>query len=117
MTKDNDPLPAYLLAQLEAKNHAEYIEKYGNAVVPMLARFDGEVLVASATASVREGKSTANWTVVIRFPSLAQATKFYDSKEYEPLKALRMNQLTHGGTVVLVEGIDAATLASLRSSG
>jgi hypothetical protein len=42
---------------------------------------------------------------------MAVAEAFYSSPEYRPLKALREGELTRGGSVLLLDGFDAAALA------
>jgi len=96
----------YLIAHLRAKDHADYIQRYGTTVVPVLEQFQGKILVASPSAKVEEGISDENWTVIIQFPSFQLAEEFYQSPVYAPLKKLRVDDLTTGGTVVLVEGFD-----------
>lgn len=110
MTNAAQP-PGYLIAQIRVKDFADYFERYARHVIPMLAQIGGEVLVASPSAECREGAWPANWTVVIRFPSLKAARDFYASPEYAPLKALRIDELTDGCAVVLAAGFDPAALA------
>jgi uncharacterized protein (DUF1330 family) len=57
-----------------------------------------------------EGEWGGNWTVVIRFPSKVVAEEWYNSPEYQPLKELRIDDLTEGGSVVLVDGFDPVAL-------
>jgi uncharacterized protein (DUF1330 family) len=59
---------------------------------------------------VLEGEWGGNWTVVIRFPSKVVAEEWYNSPEYQPLKELRIDDLTEGGSVVLVDGFDPVAL-------
>lgn len=96
----------YLVAHLRAKDHADYIQRYGTNVVPVLEKYQGKILVASPSAKVEEGVSDENWTVIIQFPSLQLAEEFYRSPTYAPLKKLRTDDLTTSGTVILVEGFD-----------
>ncbi|MBT8467804.1 MAG: DUF1330 domain-containing protein [Myxococcales bacterium] len=102
--------PAYTIVRLNVKDYADYMQRYGFAVGEMLRKVGAEVLVASETVKVLEGEWEANWTVVIRFPSLEVAEQWYHSPEYQPLKELRMNELTEGGPFVMVEGFDASLL-------
>lgn len=104
----DSPRPAYLIARLEVKNHETYMERYGIPTIAVLRKFSADVLAASPAPRLLEGGWSSNWTVILRFPSLAIAEEFYRSAEYEPLKALRMKELTHGGSVLIVEGFDAA---------
>jgi len=102
--------PAYFVVQLEIKNQDEYIQRYGMPVLAMFESIGAEVLALSPAPTVLEGEWSGNWTVVIRFPSKNVAEQWYNSTEYQPLKALRMSELTEGGSVVLVEGFDPTAL-------
>ena len=50
-----------------------------------------------------EGDWHPERVVVLEFPSLEQARKFYDSPEYGPLKALRLRAAK--SKLLLVEGL------------
>jgi len=104
--------PGYLIAQIRIRDYAQYIERYARPVISMIARHGGEVLVASRSAECKEGEWPANWTVVIRFPSVQVVHEFYASPEYAPLKALRIDELTDGGAVAIAEGFNPAALAA-----
>lgn len=110
MPKGN--LPGYLIAQIRVRNLEDYVERYARHVIPLLARVGGEVLVASPAAECREGEWPANWTVVIRFPSLQAARDFYAAPDYAPYRALRLDELTDGSSLVIAEGFDPAALAA-----
>ena len=112
------PIPAYLIAQLDVKDHKEYRERYGISVVEMLQKIGAEPLAAAAAPTVLEGEWKGNWTVVIRFPSMQAATDWYNSAEYQPLKNLRIGELTTGGSAVFVEGFDlSAWQAAIGTKG
>ncbi len=106
------PIPAYLLAQIDVKDYDAYMQGYGMPAIAILEKYGAEVLVASANSATVEGASKGNWTVVIRFPSLAIAQTFYASSEYQPLKALRVDELTNDATISIVEGFDMAALGT-----
>jgi uncharacterized protein (DUF1330 family) len=74
----------------------------------VFARYGAEILVATSSPVFLEGAWPANWTVVIKFDSLDQATAFYNSPEYQPLKALRTGELTGPGALILADGFDPA---------
>jgi len=101
---------AYMLVQLNVKNHEEYLQRYGKLVLPMLEKIGAQVVALSPAPKVLEGSWAGNWTVVIRFPSMAVAQAWYNSAEYQPLKDLRINELTEGGAAVFVEGFNPAAL-------
>lgn len=103
-------LPCYLLAQIDIKDHADYLERYAKTVVAQIETSGGEVLVAEPAAEMLEGSWCGNWTVVIRFPDTASARAWYDSADYEPFKRLRADQLTRSSNVVFVSGFDKSVL-------
>ena len=104
------PTPCYLIGLLRVKNYEEYIQRYGMPATVHLQAAGGEVVVAAPQAELLEGEWNCNWTVVIKFPSRAAATAFYNSPGYTPLRELRINELTDGGSLVLVEGFDPSAL-------
>ena len=50
----------------------------------------------------KEGGWTPKRIVVLEFPSMAQAQKWYDSPEYAPL--IKLRQKASKGKLILVEG-------------
>jgi uncharacterized protein (DUF1330 family) len=103
------PQPAFMVGQIKVKDFPEYFERYASQVRAQAERFGGEFLVATTRAEVTEGEWNCNWTVVIRFPSKEAAMGFYHSPGYAPLKALRIDELTESGNLVLLPGLDLAT--------
>ena len=102
--------PAYMVVRLNVKNHEEYMQRYAMSVVAMFEKIGAEVVAVSPAPKVLEGEWGGNWTVVIRFPSMATAEAWYNSSEYQPLKELRIHELTDGGSAVFIEGFDPAAL-------
>ena len=107
---NSKPTPCYLIGLLRVKNYEEYIQRYGMPAMEQLKAAGAEVEVAAAEAQLLEGAWDCNWTVVIKFPNKAAATAFYNSPAYTPLRNLRMNELTNGGSIVLVDGLDLSVL-------
>ena len=102
--------PAYLIVQLNIRNKDEYIQRYGLPLLEMFEKVGAEVLAVSPAPVVLEGEWTGNWTVVLKFPSMEAAQQWYESEEYQPLKELRIKELTDGGTAVFVDGYDPVAL-------
>ena len=102
--------PAYLIVALHVKDHEDYLARYGAPVAAMLSDAGAEILVATPTVDVLEDDYAANWTVVVRFPDIETARAWYHGADYEPLKKLRREVLTGGGSVVLAEGFDPVAL-------
>ncbi len=97
------PQAAYFIAHLRVPDVDRYRSEYGRRVLPQLAAAGAKVLVASASPTVIEGGLEADWTVVIEFPDRAAALRWYHSAEYAPLKRLRLQELTTGGTAALFD--------------
>lgn len=80
--------------------YGAYIKANGDA----FAKFGAKFLVRGGDKEVREGQLRAR-TVVIEFPSYADAIACYDSPEYQAAKALRMP--VADGNMCIIEGYDA----------
>jgi uncharacterized protein (DUF1330 family) len=98
------PRPAYLIAHFRVPDVETYRREYGREVLSQVAAVGAKLLVASPSPMVLEGHWESTWTAVIQFPDRAAALRWYQSQEYAPLKKLRLEQLTTGGTVVLFDG-------------
>lgn len=107
-TENGPDVPAYLIARVTIKNSdvGRYMAEYGTPVMPIVARYRGEILVASSAATCVEGEVRYNWTVVLRFPCRRLADAWYYSDEYAPFRDYRRTTLTDCGDVVLVDGFD-----------
>jgi len=94
----------YIIAQIAVKDYKTYFEEYALKFKEILPKYQGEALVGTTKAEVIEGKSFGNWTVVLKFPSKELAYACIHSEEYAPLNALRINELTTGGNILMVPG-------------
>ncbi|MEI7848119.1 MAG: DUF1330 domain-containing protein [Chloroflexota bacterium] len=97
--------PAYFIVQIKAKSLDELIQRYGNFAIPLLEKFDGQMIAGTPTPQVLEGTWDGNWAAILRFSSLEQAQAWYNSAEYQPLRDLRINELTEDGRIMLLEGM------------
>ena len=94
-------MSAYVIAEIEVTDPAAY-EEYRKQVLAVVSKYGGKFLVRGGQVDSREGGWTPKRIVVLEFPSLAQARKWYDSPEYAPLITLR--QKASKGKLILVEG-------------
>jgi uncharacterized protein (DUF1330 family) len=97
------PKPVYFIALLRVPDVDRYRREYGRRVLAQLAAAGAQVLVASTSPIVLEGDWESTWTVVIQFPDRAAALRWYHSEEYAPLKKLRLEELTTGGTALMFD--------------
>jgi uncharacterized protein (DUF1330 family) len=107
----NTTKAAYFMVQIKAKDFGALLERYAKFAIPLLAKFGGEMIAGSPAPKLLEGDWDGNWAAVLRFPSMESAQAWYNSAEYRPLRDLRVNELTDGGRVVLLEAFDPTGLA------
>ncbi len=92
----------YWIANMDVHN-AEVYDKYRAANAKPLADFGARFLVRGGTQQVREGQMRAR-TVVLEFPSYADAVACYESPAYQAAKDIRLN--VSDGSLVIIEGYD-----------
>jgi uncharacterized protein (DUF1330 family) len=76
-------MTAYLVANYRITN-AEAYAAYPPAVIPTLASYGAEILVADYESEAIEGEPSSA-TIVLRFPSKESARAWYDSPEYQEI--------------------------------
>ena len=96
--------PYYAMVQINIKDKNDFMERYAKYVFPILEQYKVKMLAGSFTPIIKEGDFSGNWAAILEFPSKEVADSWYDSKEYEPYKNLRINELTDFSNVVFVEG-------------
>ena len=94
-------MPAYVIAEIEIANPDGYKE-YTTMVPATIQQYGGRFLVRGGKSKVLEGDWPERRRVIIEFPSLDAAQKWWDSPEYEKPKALR--KANSKGRLLLVEG-------------
>jgi uncharacterized protein (DUF1330 family) len=95
-------MAAYVIGEIEVTEPQGY-EEYRRQVLPVVTKYGGRFIVRGGKAEALEGTAPGQRLVVLEFPSMEQARKWYHSTEYAPLIALR--QKHSRGRLVLVEGI------------
>ena len=93
----------YWIANMDVHN-VEVYDKYRVANAKPFADFGARFLVRGGTQQIREGTSRSR-TVVLEFPSYADAVACYQSPAYQAAKEIRLN--VSDGTLVIVEGYDS----------
>ena len=94
-------MSAYVIGDIEVTDAAAY-EEYRKQVLAVVTRYGGKFIVRGGKIDPKEGVWTPKRLVLLEFPSLAQAQKWYDSPEYAPLIKLRQKAST--GRLIIVEG-------------
>ena len=70
---------------LDAEKLGEYVDRVGEVV----ARYDGRYLTVGGRVDRVEGEMSLAYPVLIEFPDLEAAHRWYDAPDYQPLKSLR----------------------------
>ena len=94
-------MAAYLIANIDVRD-AETFQTYRERVAPVIERHGGRYLVRGGELHPLEGGLGLRRLVILEFPSLEAARRFYDSPEYAPL--LKLRQESAASDILLAEG-------------
>ena len=81
-------MAAYLLVDCEVTDPKRY-DDYKRLAQAAVAQYGGRYVVRGGETVVLEGTWKPNRVVVLEFPDLEQARRFYDSPEYRNARAAR----------------------------
>lgn len=81
-------MPALLIGQINVTDETQY-DKYKRLTPAAIEKYGGRFISRGGAFKVFEGQDAFNRVVVIEFPSLTDAEKFYASPEYTEAKAVR----------------------------
>jgi uncharacterized protein (DUF1330 family) len=95
-------MPAYVIAEVEITNPEGYKE-YGAMVPATITQYGGRFLARGGKSQALEGDWPERRRVIIEFPSVEAARKWWDSPEYAKPKALR--RANSNGRLILIEGV------------
>jgi uncharacterized protein (DUF1330 family) len=94
-------MSAYIIAEVEVTDPATYAT-YRAQTPGVVERYGGRFIVRGGAAESLEGDGPPGRLVVLEFPDLAAARRFYESPEYQAIIGIRHQAAT--SRVVLVEG-------------
>ena len=95
-------MPAFFIVDVDVQNPAamrEYIEKVPDTLKP----YGGRYVVRGGKFEVIEGNWQPTRLVMLEFPSMEQAKRWYGCEEYAPYKQTRLASCITN--IVLVEGM------------
>ena len=98
-------MSAYVVGEVEITDPAAY-EEYRKLVPATIAKYGGKYLVRGGAVETKDGGWQPKRLVVLEFPSMEQARKWYHSPEYAPALAIRLKAAR--SKLVLVEGAPPA---------
>ncbi|MCH8183159.1 MAG: DUF1330 domain-containing protein [Proteobacteria bacterium] len=94
-------MPAYVIGNITVTDPS-WVEKYVPAVAKIVEKYGGKYIVNTPEVDVLEGGPAPSVTVVLEFPTVEQAKKWYDSDDYAPWIEARKSG-SHGD-LFLVDG-------------
>jgi len=95
-------MSAYFVLTHTITDPERYQEQYIPGVMPFLAKYKGEVVVAEFETEPLQGDPPKG-VVVIRFPSEQAIRDFMNDPAYKPLKDLRVSITTNANAVMAPE--------------
>jgi len=94
-------MAAYVIVDVDIHDAALY-DEYRKHVPATIEKYGGKFLVRGGKFEKLEGSWQPTRLVVLEFPSMDQAKRWYDSEEYREPKALRLR--ASKASAILVEG-------------
>lgn len=91
----------YVIGALEVEN-PELLAEYRARIPAVLEQYGGTFVVAGPVTARLEGAAAPSTVVVIKFDSVEQATRWYESPEYRAIRGIR--QRSGHGSLLIVEG-------------
>jgi uncharacterized protein (DUF1330 family) len=95
-------MSAYVIVDIDIHDPAGY-EEYRRLAAPTVTAHGGRYLVRGGSTSLLEGDRTPHRVVVLEFPTVEQARRWWDSPEYQPIKRIR--QRCAHTEMLVVEGV------------
>jgi uncharacterized protein (DUF1330 family) len=95
-------MPAYFFLDMLEVTEPAKLESYRQNVLATVERHGGRYLTVGGRCDVLEGEWRPVFPVLIEFPGLKEARRWYESEEYRGLKALRLAATR--GNAVFIEG-------------
>lgn len=107
-------MTAYIVALIEVTDPEQYAE-YTKHTPRLIAEHGGRFIGRGGAVHMLEGPPETRRVVILEFPSVEAAQRFYDSDGYTLAKALRQGAAT--GQFFVVEGFpEASFLAAVEAS-
>jgi len=96
-------MSAYFIARVKVTDREQY-KKYLKAVPVVIEKYNGKAIARSEECISLEGPEEMRRIIIIEFPSVECAQKFYNSPEYTEVKKLRANAAE--GEITVVKGVE-----------
>lgn len=95
-----DRMPAFFIARVNIMDREQY-QKYLQVVPGIIKKYHGTARVRTEESLTLEGPVENRRIIVLEFPSVEEAKRFYHSEEYG--EAIRIRKNAAAGEVIVVE--------------
>lgn len=92
-------MDAYFILTHTILDYEKYKDEYIPQVLPFIAKYKGEIVVASPDVEPLQGNPEKG-VVILRFPSEDAVRGFVNDPEYQPVKKLRISLTTNANAVL-----------------
>ena len=83
-------MPAYMIVTVRVHDRERFLEVYGKPTAALVAQFGGKYILRGPGCESFEGPRASGLSVVVsEWPNKAAIEAFWNSPEYQPLKAAR----------------------------
>ena len=94
-------MAAYVIGEVDVMDPVAY-EDYRKQVGAVVTKYGGRFIARGGKVEALEGGWSPKRLVLLEFPSMEQALKWYRSPEYAPL--IKLRQKASRGKLVAIEG-------------
>ena len=95
-------MPAYIVVDITVRDAGRY-EEYKRLAPPSIEQYGGRYIARGGSTQSLEGAWKPQRLVILEFPSVDAARRWWESPEYAEAKALRQAVATTD--MVLIEGL------------
>ncbi len=95
-------MSAYVIVDIEVRDPEKYAQ-YSAIVSPTVEQYGGKYVVIGGKPETLEGAWQPKRIVILEFPSVEQAKKWWSSEEYRAPKEMRL--ASTDSKLIIVEGL------------
>ncbi len=95
-------MAAYVISEVEFLDQ-ERVKRYRELAAETIARYGGRYLARGGAVEVVEGEPTSRAIIIVEFPDMPTASKWYGSPEYAVALEIRRGALER--RLMFVEGV------------
>jgi uncharacterized protein (DUF1330 family) len=95
-------MSAYVISNVDVEDEAQ-LRDYVRLVPPLVEKYGGRYVVRRGSVETLEGAWRPKAIVIVEFPTKERAKEWYESAEYEEMRARYFKGATR--SMILVEGV------------